>query len=211
MSSLGDQIRDWHRGVLAVAREDWDSALCFFSDVREPLARMYFNRGCVHLMAGDPEAALRAFDQAVTKDTCMAVGFLQRGVANFQLQRFQEAVSDFQLALAQLRDNAVIDYTQLGLNFKLQAWEVLYNMASAQCQAGLWTKAANTLVEAISKWPEGAQDILDIAMDKVQVSRAGDSQIGTGSGSLAYSFKTNYKTWREVGSLGASYFLYHHV
>jgi hypothetical protein len=84
-------------------------------------------------------------------------------------------------------------------------------MASAQCQAGLWTKAANTLVEAISKWPEGAQDILDIAMDKVQVSRAGDSQIGTGSGSLAYSFKTNYKTWREVGSLGASYFLYHHV
>ncbi|XP_021050259.1 NADPH oxidase activator 1 [Mus pahari] len=168
MSSLGDQIRDWHRGVLAVAREDWDSALCFFSDVREPLARMYFNMGCVHLMAGDPEAALRAFDQAVTKDTCMAVGFLQRGVANFKLQRFQEAVSDFQLALAQLRDNAVIDYTQLGLDFKLQAWEVLYNMASAQCQAGLWTKAANTLVEAISKWPEESQDILDIAMDKVQ-------------------------------------------
>lgn len=59
MSSLGDQIRDWHRGVLAVAREDWDSALCFFSDVREPLARMYFNMGCVHLMAGNPEAALR--------------------------------------------------------------------------------------------------------------------------------------------------------
>eukprot|EP00073_Rattus_norvegicus_P021784 XP_006233662.1 PREDICTED: NADPH oxidase activator 1 isoform X5 [Rattus norvegicus] len=168
MSSLGDQIRDWHRGVLAVAREDWDSALCFFSDVREPLAKMYFNMGCVHLMAGDPEAALRAFDQAVTKDTCMAVGFLQRGVANFQLQRLQEAVSDFQLALAQLRGNAAIDYTQLGLDFKLQAWEVLYNMASVQCQAGLWTKAANTLVEAISKRPEGAQDTLEAAMDKVQ-------------------------------------------
>ncbi|XP_076793641.1 NADPH oxidase activator 1 isoform X3 [Arvicanthis niloticus] len=129
---------------------------------------MYFNMGCVHLMAGDPEAALRAFDQAVTKDTCMAVGFLQRGVASFQLQRFQEAESDFQLALAQLRGNAVIDYTQLGLDFKLQAWEVLYNMASAQCQAGLWTKASNTLVEAISKWPGVGQDILDIAMDKVQ-------------------------------------------
>ncbi|XP_028628761.1 NADPH oxidase activator 1 isoform X4 [Grammomys surdaster] len=168
MSSLGDQIRDWHRGVLAVAREDWDSALCFFSDVREPLAKMYFNIGCVHLMAGDPEAAVQAFDQAVTKDTCMAVGFLQRGVASFQLQRFQEAESDFQLALAQLRGNAVIDYTQLGLDFKLQAWEVLYNMASAQCQAGLWTKASNTLVEAISKWPGVAQGILDIAMDKVQ-------------------------------------------
>lgn len=33
-------------------------------------------------------------------------------------------MSDFQLALAQLRGNTAIDYTQLGLNFKLHAWEV---------------------------------------------------------------------------------------
>ncbi|KAI5935893.1 NADPH oxidase activator 1 [Manis javanica] len=46
-----------------------------------------FNMGCVHLLAGHPEAALQAFDQAVTKDTCMAVGFFQQGVANFQLDR----------------------------------------------------------------------------------------------------------------------------
>ncbi|XP_005083776.1 NADPH oxidase activator 1 isoform X2 [Mesocricetus auratus] len=168
MSTLGDQVRDWHHGVLAVAREDLERALCLFSAVREPPAKIYFNMGCVHLMAGDPEAALRAFDQAVTKDTCMAVGFFQRGVANFQLERFQEAVSDFQLALAQLRSNAAIDYTQLGLRFKLQAWEVLYNMASAECQAGLWAKAADTLVEATSKWPEGAQGVLDTALDQVQ-------------------------------------------
>ncbi|XP_075841480.1 NADPH oxidase activator 1 isoform X3 [Microtus pennsylvanicus] len=169
MSSLGDQVRDWHQGVLAVASKDWDRALCLFSDVQEPRAKMYFNMGCVRLMAGDPEAALRAFDQAMSKDPCMAVGFFQRGVANFQLERFQEAVSDFQLALAQLRGNAAIDYTQLGLYFKLHAWEVLYNTASAQCQAGLWTKAADTLEEAISKWPEGAQDILDTALDQVRV------------------------------------------
>ncbi|KAK2120838.1 hypothetical protein P7K49_002224 [Saguinus oedipus] len=37
---------------------------------------------------------------------------------------FQEALSDFQLALVQLRGHAAIDYTQLGLRFKLQAWEV---------------------------------------------------------------------------------------
>lgn len=29
----------------------------------------------------------QAFDQAVTKDTCLAVGFLQRGVAHFQLDQ----------------------------------------------------------------------------------------------------------------------------
>lgn len=38
--------------------------------------------------------------------------------------RFREALSDFRLALAQLRENATIDYTQLGLRFKLKAWEV---------------------------------------------------------------------------------------
>nr|XP_060464073.1 NADPH oxidase activator 1 isoform X3 [Panthera onca] len=123
MPSLGDLLREWDRGAQAVARGDWDCALRLFSSYPEPSARMCFNVGCVHLLAGDPEAALRAFDQAVTKDTCMAVGFFQRGVASFQLERFQEALRDFRLALAQLRDNTAIDYTQLGLRFKLHAWE----------------------------------------------------------------------------------------
>ncbi|KAM9721123.1 NADPH oxidase activator 1 isoform 5-T5 [Dama dama] len=179
MTSLGDLLRDWHQGAQAVARGDWDCALRLFSSVSEPPARVSFNVGCVHLLAGDPEAALRAFDQAVTKDTCLAVGFLQRGVANFQLERFQEALSDFQRTLAQLRDNTTIDYTQLGLRFKLQAWEVLVNVAAVQSQLGLWAKAACSLGDAISKGPEGARSDLDIALGQVQVlasALAADSQ-----------------------------------
>ncbi|KAF5911648.1 hypothetical protein HPG69_007405 [Diceros bicornis minor] len=171
MPSLGDQVRDWHQGAQAVARGDWGCALRLFSGVPEPRARMYFNMGCVHLLAGDPEAALRAFDEAVTKDACMAVGFFQRGVANFQLERFQQALCDFRLALAQLRGNATIDYTQLGLRFKLQAWEVLFNVAAAQCRLGLWAEATRSLEEAISKGPEGARDDLDTALDQVQAAR----------------------------------------
>ncbi|XP_027471752.2 NADPH oxidase activator 1 isoform X1 [Zalophus californianus] len=167
MPSRGDLVRDWHRGVQAVARGDWGCALRLFSGDPEPPARMCFNVGCVHLLAGDPEAALRAFDQAVTKDTCMAVGFFQRGVANFQLERFQEALSDFWLALAQLRDNATIDYTQLGLRFKLKAWEVLFNVGAAQCRLGLWAEATRSLEEALSKGPEGAGD-LHAALDQLQ-------------------------------------------
>ncbi|KAF3820866.1 hypothetical protein GH733_011019 [Mirounga leonina] len=168
MPSLGDLVRDWQRGVQAVARGDWGCALRLFSGDPEPPARTCFNVGCVHLLAGDPEAALRAFDQAVTKDTCMAVGFFQRGVANFQLERFQEALSDFRLALAQLRDNATIDYTQLGLRFKLKAWEVLFNVGAAQCRLGLWAEATHSLEEALSKGPEGADD-LHAALDQLQV------------------------------------------
>ncbi|XP_034520785.1 NADPH oxidase activator 1 isoform X2 [Ailuropoda melanoleuca] len=168
MPSLGDVVRDWHRGVQAVARGDWGCALRLFSGDPEPPARMCFNVGCVHLLAGDPEAALRAFDQAVTKDTCMAVGFFQRGVANFQLERFQEALSDFRLALAQLRENSTIDYTQLGLRFKLKAWEVLFNVGAAQSRLGLWAEATRSLEEALSKGPEGAGDDLHAALDQLQ-------------------------------------------
>ncbi|XP_032164059.1 NADPH oxidase activator 1 isoform X2 [Mustela erminea] len=168
MPSRGDLLRDWHRGVQAVARGDWGCALRLFSGDPEPPARMCFNVGCVHLLAGDPEAALRALDQAVTKDAYMAVGFFQRGVANFQLERFQEALTDFRLALAQLRGNTAIDYTQLGLRFKLKAWEVLFNVGAAQCRLGLWAEATRSLEEALSKGPEGAGDDLHTALGQLQ-------------------------------------------
>ncbi|XP_058515718.1 NADPH oxidase activator 1 [Ochotona princeps] len=168
MASLGDQVRTWQRGVQAVARGDWPGALRLFREVPWPPARMSFNVGCVHLLAGDPEAALRAFDDAVTKDPCLAIGFLQRGVVNFQLKRFQEALSDFRMAQAQLRGNTAIDYTQLGLRFRLQAWEVTHNVAAVQCQLGLWAEAASSLTEAMAKWPEGSSDGLDNDLSQVQ-------------------------------------------
>ncbi|KAK2503111.1 hypothetical protein MC885_004529 [Smutsia gigantea] len=198
MPSLRDLVRDWHRGAQAVARGNWGSALRLFSDIREPRSRMCFNMGCVHLLAGDPEVALQvrlrcegaasqAFDQAVTKDTCLAVSFFQRGVANFQLERFQEALSDFRLALAQLRGNPAIDYTQLGLRFKLKAWEHtpaltqplsietsigvgggVVRRGSSAVQLGLWAQATCSLQEAISTGLEGSRNHLDAAWDHVQ-------------------------------------------
>ncbi|KAF6126055.1 NADPH oxidase activator 1 [Phyllostomus discolor] len=168
MPWLRDLVFDWQQGVQAVARGDWDCALRLFSGVPGQPAKMCFNVGCVHLLAGDPEAALRAFDRAVAKDVYLAVGFFQRGVANFQLERSQEALSDFQVALARLRGNTAIDYAQLGLRFKLQAWEVLFNVAAAQCRLGLWAEAARSLEDAVSKGPEGARRDLDVALARVQ-------------------------------------------
>lgn len=59
MPSFGDLVRDWQRGAQAVERGDWGCALRLFSGIADPPARMCFNVGCVHLLAGDPEAALR--------------------------------------------------------------------------------------------------------------------------------------------------------
>ncbi|XP_035876038.1 NADPH oxidase activator 1 [Phyllostomus discolor] len=187
MPWLRDLVFDWQQGVQAVARGDWDCALRLFSGVPGQPAKMCFNVGCVHLLAGDPEAALRAFDRAVAKDVYLAVGFFQRGVANFQLERSQEALSDFQVALARLRGNTAIDYAQLGLRFKLQAWEVLFNVAAAQCRLGLWAEAARSLEDAVSKGPEGARRDLDAALARVQglwQVRAARRGVGMGRASL---------------------------
>lgn len=42
----------------------------------------------------------------------------------FLLGRYEKALSDCHLALAQLRNNSVIDYKQLGLRHLLFTWEV---------------------------------------------------------------------------------------
>ncbi|XP_072489214.1 NADPH oxidase activator 1 [Notamacropus eugenii] len=166
--SYSDLVKGWHEAVQAVDRKDWDLALELFSRIEEPSSKICFNMGCVHLLTGNPEAALQALDQTVTKDSCLAVGFFLRGVVHFQLERFPEALSDYAQALVNLRNNAFIDYKQLGLQYKLQAWEVLYNMAAVQCQLGLWEEATKSLEKASSKRPEGSSAILEAALDQMQ-------------------------------------------
>ncbi|XP_056673189.1 NADPH oxidase activator 1 [Monodelphis domestica] len=166
--SYRDLVKSWHEAVQALDRKDWDMALELFSRIEEPPSKICFNMGCVHLLTGNPEAALKALDQTVVKDPCMAVGFFLRGVVHFQLARFSEALSDYDLALTNLRNNTFIDYKQLGLRYKLQAWEVLYNMAAVQCQLGLWEEATRSLENAISKKLEGSSASLEAALDQVK-------------------------------------------
>ncbi|XP_059721391.1 NADPH oxidase activator 1 isoform X14 [Haemorhous mexicanus] len=55
-------VRLWHEAVRAADRGHWDAALDAFGGIAEPPARICFNVGCVQLLAGRPEAALRGGD-----------------------------------------------------------------------------------------------------------------------------------------------------
>ncbi|KAG5460298.1 MAG: hypothetical protein BJ554DRAFT_7669, partial [Olpidium bornovanus] len=93
-----------------------------------------------------------AFMKAIDADQYFALAYFQKGVASFLLGSFEEAVEDFSSALsvcagflgvriaggfffpsippresAYLRGNLLIDYQQLGLDYKLYSSEVLYN------------------------------------------------------------------------------------
>ncbi|XP_038230137.1 NADPH oxidase activator 1 [Dermochelys coriacea] len=163
-----DLVRGWHEGILAVDKGDWGSALKIFSSIEEPSSRICFNIGCVHLLTGNPEGALQAFDKTVTKDNHLAVGFFQRGFVHLQLAMYEEALYDCSMALTHLRNNLFIDYKQLGLRHMLCAWEVLYNTAAVQSRLGLWQEARITLEEAVRQRPEGRPTSLDIALERVQ-------------------------------------------
>ncbi|XP_029856576.1 NADPH oxidase activator 1 isoform X6 [Aquila chrysaetos chrysaetos] len=161
-------VRRWHEGVLAADGGDWDAALDIFAGIPEPPSRICFNMGCVQLLAGRPEEALRSFDKTVTKDNSLAVGFFQRGFVHLQLEMYEEALSDYHMAFSHLRKNPFIDYKQLGLRHILYAWEVLYSTAAAQCRLQQWQEARVTLDKAVVWRPEGRTAILDLALERVQ-------------------------------------------
>ncbi|KAM4889690.1 NADPH oxidase activator 1 [Sylvia borin] len=161
-------VRRWHEAVREADRGHWDAALDTFGSIAEPPARICFNMGCVQLLAGRPEAALRAFDKTIEKDNSLAVGYFQRGFVHLQLEMYEEALSDYHMAFSHLRQNPFIDYKQLGLRHILYAWEVLYSTAAVQCHLQQWQEARVTLEKAVVWRPERRTAILELALERVQ-------------------------------------------
>ncbi|KAM5146764.1 NADPH oxidase activator 1 [Mantella aurantiaca] len=164
-----DIIKYWHEGVLATDNDNLDSALQNFLSIEDVTSKIWFNIGCVHVLKGDLENALEAYSQALAKDPCLAVGYFQRSYVYFQLKRYEKALSDCHLALAQLRNNSVIDYKQLGLRHLLFSWEILYNTAVILCYLGEWDSAPEKLNVAASYLPsESKNDKLESALDLIE-------------------------------------------
>ncbi|XP_053552171.1 NADPH oxidase activator 1 [Bombina bombina] len=164
-----DLIKCWHEGVLAAEKKDFDLALKIFTGINDLPSKLWFNIGCIHLLKGELLQALAAYDESVTKDSRLAVGYFQRGYVNFKLERYEKALSDCHLALANLRNNSVIDYKQLGLRYQLYAWEVLYNSAAILSHLGRWESVSIKLKEALFWLPtETRNEKIMTALDLVE-------------------------------------------
>ncbi|XP_060541585.1 NADPH oxidase activator 1 isoform X2 [Pantherophis guttatus] len=147
-------VRDWDKGVVALEKGNLDTALEIFRGIKNPPSKIDFNIGCLYLQQGNLDQALEAFDQTLSKDNCLAVGFFQRSYVHLQLGRYEEALKDGKKALCFLGNNSCINYKQIGLAFVLCASEVLHNMAAAHCQLGSWHEAREALEEAAGQMPQ---------------------------------------------------------
>ncbi|XP_077378033.1 NADPH oxidase activator 1 isoform X1 [Festucalex cinctus] len=136
----------WNESVHAVDKKDWQGALEKLDQITEPTSRTLFNAASVHVCLGQLDSALKALDLTIVKDQRLSVAFFQRAAVMMQLDRLDEALSDCVWAQKHLRGNTVIDYRQLGLRYKLYAWQVLHNAAAVYCRMDQWEQARDILM-----------------------------------------------------------------
>lgn len=165
--SLAEAISLWNEGVLAADKKDWKGALDAFTGVQDPHSRICFNMGCIHTILGNLLEAEKAFTKSINRDKHLAVSYFQRGMLYYQMEKYDSAIKDLKEALTQLRGNQLIDYKILGLQFKLFACEVLYNIAFMYAKREEWKKAEEHLALAVSMKSEPRHSKIDRAMESV--------------------------------------------
>ncbi|XP_045839647.1 neutrophil cytosol factor 2 [Meles meles] len=165
--SLAEAISLWNEGVLAADKKDWKGALDAFTAVQDPHSRICFNIGCMHTILENLPEAEKAFTKSINRDKHLAVAYFQRGMLYYHMEKYDAAIKDLKEALTQLRGNQLIDYKILGLQFKLFACEVLYNVALMHAKKEEWKQAEEHLALAMSMKSEQRHTKIDKAMECV--------------------------------------------
>ncbi|KAF9086651.1 hypothetical protein BGX29_001294 [Mortierella sp. GBA35] len=168
MAGLKHELDQWNEGVIAFDQGLYDDALEYFEPIADS-AKIHFNIGVVLATLGDFEGAGAAYEQATKLDQYLAIAYFQNGVANVALENYAKALTCFHDAYLYLRGNMVIDYTQLGLDFKLYSCQVLFNRALCYIELGEMDLGMTDLWRATREKQTKAHDMLDQALrDKGQ-------------------------------------------
>ncbi|KAI7812567.1 NADPH oxidase activator 1 [Triplophysa rosa] len=160
-------IRLWDEAVRLIDGRDWKGALTKLNQITEHNCRTLFTVASAHIALGQVDMAIKALDQVIAKDQCLAVGFFQRAAVHTMANRLEEALSDCIWAQKYMRENPVIDYKQLGLRYKMYSWQVLYNAAAVHSRLQQWDKANEILQAASQERGVGRSNLVETALEKV--------------------------------------------
>ncbi|GAA96970.1 uncharacterized protein L969DRAFT_90378 [Mixia osmundae IAM 14324] len=126
--SLKAEIETWVAALDAHDQQDYDASLDHFATIAVS-SKILFNIGIIHAALGAHDDAIAYFNRSIKLDPYLAISYYQAGVSHFLLGRYDAACVEFDLAYKYLRHNSTVDYTQLGLQFRLCSCEVLFNTA----------------------------------------------------------------------------------
>lgn len=159
------ELEQWSLGAKAFESGNFEHALQIFEDMSFN-SKVHFNIGIVHFAKQDFTSAISSFTKAVKLDNYLSIAYFQRGVSYMHLLDNESAFEDFNDAILYLRGNRFIDYTQLGLEFRLQASEILYNRALALFNLGSQAEGMNDLLAALKDKETLVKKLIMHAMDK---------------------------------------------
>ncbi|KAL2911725.1 hypothetical protein HK105_208782 [Polyrhizophydium stewartii] len=123
-----DELVLWVQGVEAYKRGDLEGALAAFEPILS-LSKVAFNAGMIYTRFNDHASADTMYSAALAADPYLAVAFLQKAYAYFVLQDYSRAERCYNMIVELLLENDYIDYTQLGLKYRLYRCEVFFNRA----------------------------------------------------------------------------------
>ncbi|KAI7863883.1 hypothetical protein BDF14DRAFT_1839500 [Spinellus fusiger] len=157
------ELDQWLTACAAFDSKDYETAVQTFLTMADN-AKMHFNIGLIFAVEDDHERALLAYSRAITMDAYFAVAFFQRGVSQFVTNNMEAATQDFDAAYQKLRGNEMINYTQLGLAFRLYACEVLFNRGICQLYLGKIDAGLTDLYHAQKAKMTEEHDVIDQAV-----------------------------------------------
>jgi len=161
--SLKAELEVWATALKAYDEEDFEKSLETFSLIADS-SKILTNMGLIYATLGEHEAAVEQFIAATRLDGYLAVAYFQCGVSNFLLGRYDLASKDFEEALLYLRGNQSINYTQLGLGFKLYSAEVLFNKGLALIYLGQTEEGMAELQDATNQKATEEHAVIDEAI-----------------------------------------------
>ncbi|KAI8808219.1 hypothetical protein BJ742DRAFT_772214 [Cladochytrium replicatum] len=151
--ALKIELVKWDEAVKAFSEKKWDQSLDCFEPIADS-SKIHFNIAMVYINLNDINSAIGALTRAVTCDPFFAAAYFQRGACYFSMDVLDEAVHDFDDALTFMRSNTYIDYTQLGLDFKLHSFQILFNRGLCFAAAGKSDVAMQDFNEASKVMPK---------------------------------------------------------
>ncbi|EIE91532.1 hypothetical protein G6F46_004642 [Rhizopus delemar] len=129
------EIEQWQAACIAFDKKEYETSLKTFINIADN-SKIHFNIGLIFAVANEHDRAIASYNKAIQLDPYMAVAYFQRGVSYFIKNDMEAARQNFDQAHERLRGNNIINYHQLGLQFRLYACEVLFNRGICQLYMG---------------------------------------------------------------------------